>query len=198
MHSRTRTIAVCVAALLPVMAAVAQTPPRFAPMAGTRVLVVPAQEAAGVADARAWLARFDSVFTAQLHDGGIAAGWAYPRDAVRYQRQNPSYLTDPRVLGTRPLAAANVKEGMTLPEPFASRIRAYVALADSRAAVVPVTMSVDTTSVPANATLRLVVVDARASNIVAALTLASPFSGGPASAADSLANAAARLFVAGR
>ena len=177
------------------MTAAAQAPPRFEQLTATRVLVVPAQEVSGVTDARAWLMRFDSVLTSQLQDGGIGAGWAYARDAARFQRQNPSYLTDPRVLGTRPLAAANVKEGMTLPQPFASRIRAYVALADSRVAVVPALAAIDSSASPSSATLRLVLVDAPASTILAALTVSSTFAGTAAAAADSLAAATARLFV---
>jgi hypothetical protein len=164
-------------------------------MTTTRVLVVPAQDAAGAADERAWLTRFDSLFTARLHDGGIGAGWAYARDAVRFQRQNPTYLTDARLLGAQPLAASNVKDGMTLPDPFAMRVRAYTGLANSRTAIVPVLATIDSAATPPTATLRIVIIDSPSRKIVAATAVTSPFSGDALAAADSLATAAARLFV---
>jgi len=73
--------------------------PPFASMTTSRVLLLPAQELTGAADARVWLARFDSVLTARLVEGRVGSGWAYPRDAARFARSNPTYVSDPIGMG---------------------------------------------------------------------------------------------------
>lgn len=184
------------ACLLAVQVAGAQTPePRFASLTTSRVLVVPAQDVAGAPDRTAWLTRFDSVLTSRLVDGGIGSGWAYARDAIRYQRQNPTYLPDARMLGAQPLAAANIKDGMALPDVFAMRVRSYTGLANSRTAVVPIAAAVDTTSTPRSASLRIAIIDTPSRKVVAITSVASPFAGSALAAADSLAVGVARLFV---
>jgi hypothetical protein len=179
----------------PLAGAAGQAAPPLAPLTASRLLVLPGQSVTGASDPRAWLARFDSVVTAQLEDRGPGAGWAYARDAIRYQRQNPSYLTDARALGTRALADERVRENSVVPEPFASRLRAYVGIADARLTLVPVAATLDTTRTPRVATLRLVVADGRTARVVGAYTVTSPYSVGMA-AADSLALQTARLFIA--
>jgi hypothetical protein len=174
----------------------AQDAPRFAPMTASRLLVLPAQEVAGAPETKAFLARFDSVFTARLEDGGIGPGWAYPRDAVRYARSNPTYISDPRVMGAQLLKGEKMKAGVPLPEPFASRVRALVAIADARHAIVPVVMRIDSTTTPRTAKLQLMFIDARLSRVDWSGTIEVKFAGAPAVAADSLAMMTARLFVA--
>jgi hypothetical protein len=193
--SNTRRIVLALAAGALAGPAGAQEAPKFAPMTASRILVLPAQEVAGAPETRAWLARFDSVFTARLEDGGIGNGWAYPRDAIRYARSNPTYVSDPRSMGAQPLKAEKVKSGFALPEPFASRIRALVAIADTRHAIVPVVVRIDSTTTPRTAKLQLMFIDAKLSRVDWSGTIEVKFTGAPAVAADSLAMTTARLFV---
>jgi hypothetical protein len=175
--------------------AAAQNAPKLGALTASRLLVLPVQEVTGTAEGRAWLVRFDSAFTVRLEDGGIGPGWAYPRDAVRYARSNPTYVSDPRVMGAQLLKGNGVKAGVPLPEPFASRVRALVAVADARHAVVPIVVRIDSTASPRTATLQLAIVDARLSRVDWIGTIDTPFSGSPSLAADSLAMKAARLFL---
>ena len=178
----------------PLAAAAGQAAPPLAPLTASRLLVLPAQSVTGTSDPRAWLARFDSVVTVQLENRGPGAGWAYARDAIRYQRQNPSYLADARAMGTHALADDRVRENSVVPEPFASRLRAYIGVADARLTLVPVAATLDTTKVPRVATMRLVIADGRTARVVGAYTVTSPYAEAIA-AADSLAVQAARLFI---
>lgn len=164
-------------------------------MTASRILLLPAQEVAGAPETKAWLARFDSVFTARLEDGGVGPAWAYPRDAARYARSNPTYVSDPRAIGAQLLKGDKVKSGVPLPEPFASRVRALVAIADARNAIVPVVVRIDSTTTPRTATLRLMFVDALTSRVEWVGTIQTKFTGPPSVAADSLAFTTARLFV---
>lgn len=193
--SNTHRIALTLAFGVITGVASAQDAPKFAQMTASRILVLPAQEVAGAPETRDWLARFDSVFTARLEDGGIGPGWAYPRDAMRYARSNPTYVSDPRAIGAQLLKGDKIKAGSLLPEPFASRVRALIAIADGRHAIVPVVIRIDSTTTPRSATLRLMIVDAKLSRIDWIGTLEAKFTGLPAVAADSLALTTARLFV---
>jgi hypothetical protein len=164
-------------------------------MTTSRVLLLPAQELSGAGDTRAWLARFDSLLTARLVDGGIGSGWAYPRDAVRYARSNPTYVSDPRTMGVQSLKSDKVSKGFSLPEPFASRLRALLAVGDARDAIVPIVAKIDSTKSPRAVQVKLTFVDGRASKVMWTGTIAAHYDGGPGLAADSLAAAVARLFV---
>ena len=177
------------------LAAAGQESPRFASMSSSRLLLVPAQEVLGTSDGRAWLARFDSVLTVQLEEGGIGKGWAYPKDAVRYARLNPTYTSDPYTLGAQPLKSDKVKDGFDLPEPFASRLRALLAIADARTAVVPIVARVDSTAVPRVVRLQLMFVDGRSRQVLWTGTLEAKYAGHALAAADSLALMTSRLFV---
>lgn len=159
------------------------------------MLLLPAQEVAGVADTRQWLARFDSVLTSKLVAGGIGSGWAYPRDAVRYARNNPTYVSDPHAMGTQLLKSDAADKGFSLFEPFASRLRTILAVADARDAIVPVVATLDTVAQPATAKMKLVFVDGRGSKLIASIILDVKYAGQASAAADSLASAVARLFV---
>lgn len=164
-------------------------------MTTARVLLLPAQELSGATDTRVWLARFDSLLTARLVDGGVGSSWAYPRDAARYARSNPTYVSDPHSMGVQLLKSDKVAKGFSLPEPFASRLRALIAIGDTRDAIVPVVAKLDSTKTPRTIQLRLMFIDGRASNVMWAGNIEAHYDGVPAVAADSLAAAVARLFV---
>lgn len=165
-------------------------------MTTSRALVLPAQEVAGVAEPRVWLTRFDSVFTARLENGGIGKAWGYARDAMRYARQNPTYATDPRSMGAQPLKSEKVRNGFSLPEPFATRSRVLTAIGNARHVVVPVAATIDSTTTPRSAKLQVTIVDPKASRVVWTGVITASFSGTTLAVADSLAAGAARLFVA--
>jgi hypothetical protein len=165
-------------------------------MTATRMLVLPAQEVSGAPETRAWLTRFDSVLTGRLEDGGIGPEWAYARDAIRYARSNPTYISNPLAMGAQLLKGSKIKAGTPLPEPFASRVRALVAIANARQAIVPVVVRIDSTTTPRTAKLQLMFVDAILSRVEWMGTVETKFLGMPGVAADSLAIITARLFVA--
>ena len=165
-------------------------------MTTSRALVLPAQEVLGVVDQRVWLARFDSVLTSLLENGGIGRSWAYPRDAMRYARQNPTYAADPRAIGALPLKNEKVREAFSLPEPFASRTRMLTAIGNARNVIVPVSATVDSVASPRTGQLLVTIVDPKVSKVMWSGTVTSSFMGGPLDFADSLAVATARLFVA--
>jgi hypothetical protein len=194
--SNTRRAALALAVGIAAAPAGAQDAPKFAPMTAARMLVLPVQEVAGSPEAKVWLARFDSVFTARLEDGGIGPGWAYARDAIRYARSNPTYVNDPRTMGAQLLKGDKIKAGVPLPEPFASRIRALVAIADARHAIVPVVVRIDSTTTPRTAKLQLMFIDAKLSRVDWSGVIEVKFTGAPAVAADSLAITTSRLFIA--
>lgn len=172
-----------------------QESPKYASMTTTRLLLLPAQEVTGTPEKVAWLTRFDSVLTARLQDGGIRDGWAYPKDAVYYARQNPTFLSDPHLMGTQALKAEKIKAGTPLMEPFGSRIRAFVAITQTRNAIVPVSARIDSTVTPRTARMQVALVDARLSSVLLTWTVETRFTGNVSVAADSLALVMARLFV---
>lgn len=170
--------------------------PPLASMTASRALVLPAQEMLGASDARQWLARYDSVLTVLLDEGGIGRSWGYARDAMRYARQNPTYAADPRAIGALPLKNEKLRSAFTLPEPFASRARMLSAIGNARAVIVPVSATLDSTKTPPSGQLLLVIVDPKSSKVAWSGTLNTAFVGGPLAFADSLASVTARLFVA--
>jgi hypothetical protein len=174
----------------------AQDSPRFASYVTSRLVVLPGQEVIGAGPARPWLDQFDATLTATLENGGVGAQWAYPRDLQRAFRRNPTYASNPQTLGAQPLKSEKAREGTTLPEPFAGRTRALLALSDARFALVPVAVRVDTLQSPAYAELRLSIIDGRQSTILWTGIIETRFTGPLTAAADSLALRTAGLFVA--
>lgn len=164
-------------------------------MTTSRALLLPAQEVTGVAEVRVWLARFDSVLTSRLENGGVGTGWAYPRDAMRYSRQNPTYATDPRAIGAYALKTEKARSGFSLPEPFATRARVLSAIANARAVIVPVAAAFDSTKTPRAGQMQVTIVDPKSSRVVWTGVVTAAFAGGAIEFADSLAAGAARLFV---
>jgi hypothetical protein len=175
--------------------AAAQEAPRLASLTASKLLLFPAQEMTGAPESAAWLTRFDSLLTVRLRDGGIGAGWAYPADAIRYYRQNSTYLTDPFAIGAQPLKSEKAKAGVQLPDVLHTRLRMFVALADARNTMIPIIAHIDTVASPRSARMQLTIVDARINSIAWTGIVEAKFDGVPAHAADSLANAVARLFV---
>jgi hypothetical protein len=98
-------------------------------------------------------------------------------------------------MGVQLLKGDKVKAGTTLPEPFGTRLRALVAIADARNAIVPIVARIDSTVTPRMARLHMAFVDAKLATVQWIGVLESPFAGNAAAAADSLALVAARLFV---
>jgi hypothetical protein len=190
-----KVLPLAVLAGTPLVGVSGQAEPPHGALTTSRILLVPAQGVGGAPAPAAWLARYDSVLTGRLHDGGVGSAWAYARDTERFWRQNPTYLSDPRTLGAQPLMGDKVKEGFVLPEPFGSRLRAYVALADARFALVPVAAVVDSVPVVRQARLRLAIVDGRLNRVLSVVDVSTAYQGAPQFAADSLAFVTARLFV---
>ncbi|MBX9928246.1 MAG: hypothetical protein K2X99_04960 [Gemmatimonadaceae bacterium] len=151
----------------------AQTPnpTPLAGFAGQRVAVLPLQLLA--ADTSEWgrggsptaLKRaFDDSLTALLTERGIGTAWAYAADILRGAKRNPTYAGDPTALGAQ-LLRFDTKDG-AVGDPFASRLRTQLALADARYALVPVRVLLQPKGRARRAVLVVALIDGRRSVIL--------------------------------
>jgi hypothetical protein len=109
----------------------------------------------------------DSAIRTALDDRGVGKTWIYPEQLVASYKRNITYATDPYLLAEEPLRSPALQIAQRLAEPFASQIRTMVALhGDARLVLAPVELRFEKAGVSAGrATLRVVLADARGSNI---------------------------------
>jgi hypothetical protein len=142
--------------------------PSSAPLAqytSVKVAVAPVQFYRGDTSAvklpaMAVRATFDSLLSVQLDEHGLKGTWASPADVVRSARRNAMYANDPRNLGAFPVRNGVAKDGV-IPDPLAGNLRRLVALHDARYAVLPVELRVQRVEGGTQASVRLILVDAR-------------------------------------
>jgi hypothetical protein len=92
--------------------------------------------------------------------------WTFPEQLAASARRNPTYATDPYTMAQEPLRSPSLAIEARLPEPLASQIRTLVALhADIRLVLAPVEMRLEKAGTGGRGVLRLVLVDARLSNV---------------------------------
>jgi hypothetical protein len=109
----------------------------------------------------------DTAIANALADRGATKGWILPDALAASHRRNASYGADPYMLAEEPLRSTSLARAQRLPEPLASQVRTIVALHDeARYLLAPVELRFERAgSTMGRATLRLVLLDARASEV---------------------------------
>ena len=142
-------------------------------LAAQRVAVLPAY-AAHVAPELKWstgrpleLKRtLDADIVSAFDERGLRKVWIFPEDLVQSYRRNSTYATDPYGLAEEPLRAPALAADTRLPEPLASQIRTLVAFhQDVRFVLAPVDLRLERAGKGGRGVLRLVLMDARLSNV---------------------------------
>lgn len=180
-------IAFALYATLLVTAACATKPqpqPELAPLpvrplsgfAGRRVIVLPVRYlrpadslgwAASAGKAADYLAAVDEQVAAALTARGMQGLWVFPPEISRSAKRNVGYVSDPHTLAEDWLRPPfRPKPQSLLPDPLATQIRSLVALHDARYALLPIELRFEPVTGGGRAVLHLIMVDARASQIL--------------------------------
>ena len=144
-------------------------------LAGTHVPVLPltlvaAEDSlhwnAELADRRVVLATADSILDELLVARAPEVTWVLPEALRREARRSPTLATNPDQMGTAILRGEKIR---IVPDPLRSELRALVALADARYALVPAALVYrrEGTAAPGigKAELSIVLVDARTGRV---------------------------------
>jgi hypothetical protein len=109
----------------------------------------------------------DSAISNALADRGATKTWILPEALAASYRRNSTYGADPYALAEEPLRSSGLAREQRLPEPLASQVRTIVALHDeARFLLAPVELRFERAGpTTGRATLRLVLLDARASDV---------------------------------
>jgi hypothetical protein len=113
----------------------------------------------------------DADIDAAFDERGLRKSWVFPAALEQSYRRNSTYAADPYALAEEPLRAPTLAVDDRLPEPIASQIRTLVALHDDvRFVLAPVELRLEPvgtapTSQAGRGVLRLVLLDARLSNV---------------------------------
>lgn len=149
----------------------------LAGLAAQHIIVLPTYAARVMPDL-AWTAAvarpgqlqrtLDADILAALEERGLQKTWILPPQLVQSYRRNSTYAADPYTLAEEPLRSPSLAVNARLPEPLASQIRTLVALHDeARLVLAPVELRLESAgNGTGRGVLRLVLLDARASNVV--------------------------------
>jgi hypothetical protein len=109
----------------------------------------------------------DADIMAALEERGLRETWIFPPQLEQSFKRNSTYAADPYTLAEEPLRGPMLAVDARLPEPLASQIRTMVALHDDvRLVLAPVELRLEKAGATGGrGILRLVLVDARASNV---------------------------------
>lgn len=109
----------------------------------------------------------DADILAALEERGLQKTWILPPQLVQSYRRNSTYAADPYSLAEEPLRSPSLAVNARLPEPLASQVRTLVALHDeARLILAPVELRLESAgNGTGRGVLRLVLIDARASNV---------------------------------
>jgi hypothetical protein len=109
----------------------------------------------------------DADIHAALEERGIDKTWIFPEQLEQAFKRNSTYAADPYTLAEEPLRGPTLAVDARLPEPLASQIRTMVALHDDvRLVLAPVELRLEKAGTSGGrGVLRLVLLDARASNV---------------------------------
>lgn len=145
-------------------------------LARVRVAVLPTY-AVRVMPGLAWAAtigsqdavrqQLDADIAAAFDERGLRHTWVFPPELEASYKRNSTYAADPHDLAEEPLRSPSLAIDARLPEPLASQLRTLVALHDDvRLVLAPVELRFEPAgSNTGRAVLRLVLVDARMSNV---------------------------------
>jgi hypothetical protein len=152
-----------------------ETPPlALAGVAALPVLVLPTYRIA-VSPKLGWTAAIgapldaarslDDEIRAAVQGRGVQT-WTFSDGLEHDYSRNRTYATDPYTLAEEFLRAPSLKDGDRLPEPLASQLRTMVALRDNaRLVLAPVDLRIEPAAAGGQGTMRLVLIDARSSDI---------------------------------
>lgn len=159
-------------------AGAAKTPPEPAAhslsgLAGLHVAVLPAYSVRVMPELGWSIGRpqdlqrtLDADIVAALDERGVRRAWIFPEQLRASHQRNGAYSPDPYALAEEPLRAPNLAVGARLPEPLASQIRSIVAFhEETRFVLAPVELRLEKAGAGGRGVLRVVLVDARMSNV---------------------------------
>jgi len=107
----------------------------------------------------------DADIVSAFAERGIKA-WVFPEQILAAHKRNPTYSTDPYDFAEEPLRAPKLAIDERIAEPLATQIRTMVALLpDTRFVLAPVELRLERAGTGGRGVLRLVLVDARLSNV---------------------------------
>lgn len=169
-------------ALLVVSPMAAQTAPAVPPpqarplerLAAEQMLVLPVQYltfadslgwSAGAPVTRRYLDRVDTEIAYALTQRGLKGRWTMVPDLIHSVNRNPGYAPDPTSLAAGEIRWGRKAAGWQLSEPLASQLRSLVALTDARYVLFPVELRLTGSKGVGHATLHLVIIDARRSQV---------------------------------
>lgn len=108
----------------------------------------------------------DADILSAFDERGVRKAWIFPDQLQAAYRRNVTYATDPYALAEEPLRSPALAIDQRLPEPLASQIRTMVAFhEDARLVLAPVELVLEPAPGGGRGVLRLVLMDARLSNV---------------------------------
>jgi hypothetical protein len=120
---------------------------------------------ASIADEGAFRRRVDDEMAFALKSRGATPQWIMPETVARAVRRNPGFASDPYTLSAAALAPGVALRDGAVPDPLASQLRSLVALGDARFTLVPVDVRFLKAGDGGVASMRVALVDARASRL---------------------------------
>jgi hypothetical protein len=132
-----------------------------------------------VPEVRAYLAAFDSVLEKTFRDRGVTDSWRFPPELTRTAQRNAGYLANPYQLAAQGLRPPTRSSANDLTDPLASQLRAWVALAGARVALLPVEVRFEGARDSAQVVVRVVVIDARLARVSWGADVRSDFAASP-------------------
>ncbi|MGI8509968.1 MAG: hypothetical protein ACR2MQ_11645 [Gemmatimonadaceae bacterium] len=114
---------------------------------------------------REYLATMDDEITFALSERGLGTQWKFAADISRSAARNFGYAPDPHALAANQLRSGAKSDAWQLSEPLASQLRSLAALTEARYVMVPVEVRTTGGRSTGRATLHVVVIDARRSQV---------------------------------
>lgn len=148
-------------------------------LAAEHILVLPVQyltfadslgwsaqvSSAQVSSARTYLGAVDDEIAFALRERGLGRRWTLAPDIVQSVARNVGFAADPHAIEAGELRAGAKRDRWQLQEPLASQLRSLIALTDARYVLFPVEVRTVSAAGKGRATLHVVVVDARRSQV---------------------------------
>ena len=143
-------------------------------LAAEQMLVLPVQYltfadslgwSQGAPSSRAYLSTVDDEIAFALTQRGLKGRWTLVPDLIRSVTRNPGYAPDPHSLAASEIRWGQKEAGWELREPLASQLRSLIALTEARYILFPVELRFTGSAGVGHATLHLVIIDARRSQV---------------------------------
>lgn len=146
----------------------------LARLVAEHILVLPVQYltfgdslgwASQVPSARSYLGTVDDEIAFALRERGLEKRWTLAPAIVRSAARNAEFVADPHAIEAGELRPGRRTDQWQLQEPLASQLRSMIALTDARYVLFPVEVRTTSRAGKGRATLHVVVVDARRSQV---------------------------------